>query len=189
VGDVMRFLSVAVLTPFALAACSGSESSGGGSVKAGDATPASFIGEWKVSGHIVAPWFAGDGFLPEADPEILEKTLTLSETASSGPAALTCAAATGVVETAPVVGLFNGKVTDAAMAASTLGVAGDSVAVLKQTCTASGGAVQIYHLVKQDRLLMQAGEVVYQFDRPTADIPAEPAAPPTAPAAPSTPAQ
>lgn len=111
-----------------------------------------------MSGHIVAPWFAGDGFLPEADPEILEKTLTLSETASSGPAALTCAAATGVVETAPVVGLFNGKVTDAAMAASTLGVAGDSVAVLKQTCTASGGAVQIYHLVKQDRLLMQAGE-------------------------------
>jgi hypothetical protein len=86
-----------------------------------------------------------------------------------------------VVETAPVVGLFDGKVTDAAMAASTLGVEGDSVAVLKQTCTASGGAVQIYHLVKQDRLLMQAGEVVYQFDRPTADIPAEPAAPPPLP--------
>lgn len=184
----MRFLFLAVLTPFALAACSGSESSGGGAVNASEATRASFAGDWKVSGNIVAPWFTGPGFAPEADPEILEKTLSLSETASSGPAALTCAAATSAMETAPVVGLFDGNVTDPAMAKSVLGIEGDSVAVLKQTCTANGGAMQIYHLVKQDRLLLSVSNIIYQFDRPTADTPAEPTAPAATPA-PATPAQ
>lgn len=181
----MRSVIVALLASSALAACSGSESSGGGDVKAADATPASFTGDWKVSGHIVTPWFAGEGFAPEADAEILEKALTLSETASSGPAALTCAAATTAMEIAPVVGLFDGKVTDAAMAASVLGVEGESVAVLKQTCTANGDAVQVYHLVKQDRLLLAHGDVVYQFDRPGVELPAseKPAATPAAPAA------
>lgn len=169
----MRSLFLAMLTPFALAACSGSQSSGGGSVNASEATPASFAGDWKVSAHIVAPWFTGPGFAPDADPEILEKTLSLSETASSGPAPLTCATATSAVEIAPVVGLFDGNVTDPAMAKSVLGIEGDSVAVLKQTCTASGGAVQIYHLVKQDRLLLGANNMIYQFDRPKAEPPAQ----------------
>lgn len=84
-----------------------------------------------------------------------------------------------------MVGLFDGKVTDAAMAASVLGVEGESVAVLKQTCTANGDAVQVYHLVKQDRLLLAHGDVVYQFDRPGVELPAseKPAATPAAPAA------
>ena len=93
--------------------------------------------------------------------------------------ALTCAAATTAMETAPVVGLFDGNVTDAAMAASVLGVEGDSVAVMKQTCTANGAAVQAYYLVKQDRLLLTHGDLVYQFDRPGVELPSsvKPAAP------------
>jgi hypothetical protein len=59
------------------------------------------------------------------------------------------------------------------MAKSVLGIEGDSVAVLKQTCTANGGAMQIYHLVKQDRLLLSAGNIIYQFDRPKAETPAQ----------------
>ena len=146
----------------------------------------------------MAPWFAGPGFAPEADAEILATNLTLAETSASGPAALTCAAATGAVETAPVVGLFDGNVTDAAMAASVLGIEGDSVAVLKQTCTDNGATVVAYHLVKQDRLLLARDNVIYQFDRPGVEKPADvkpaaapatpaPAAPaePTAPAAPA----
>lgn len=176
-------LSVMVL---GLAACSGSSSGGGAAVDASTATTASFNGDWKVSGHIVAPWFTGPGFAPEPDAEILDKTLTIAETSASGPAALTCTAATGAVETAPVVGLFDGNVTDAEMAASVLGIEGDSVAVLKQTCTDNGATVQVYHLVKQDRLLLARDNVIYQFDRPGVEAPAEAPAPaaPTAPAAP-----
>ena len=178
---------VASVMVLAFAACSGSNSDGGGTADAGAATTASFNGDWKVSGHIVAPWFTGPEFAPEADAEILDKTLTIAETSVSGPAALTCAAATGAVETAPVVGLFDGNVTDAGMAASVLGIEGDSVAVLKQTCTDTGAAVQAYHLVKQDRLLLSRDNVIYQFDRPSAETPAAPA--PAAPAAPATPPQ
>ena len=166
--------AVAAMMVLGLAACSGSNSDGGGAVDAGAATTASFDGSWKVSGHIVAPWFTGPGFAPEADAEILEKTLTLAETSTSGPAALTCAAATGAVEAVPVIGLFDGNITDAGMAASVLGIEGDSVAVLKQTCSDNGAAVQVYHLVKQDRLLLARDNVIYQFDRPSVETPATP---------------
>ena len=187
----MRSLVLAVMV-LGVAACSGPGAGDGGAADAGAATPASFTGSWKVSGHIVAPWFTGPGFAPEADAEILEKTLTLTETSASGPAVLSCAAATGAVETAPVAGLFDGNVTDAGMAASVLGIEGDSVAVLKQTCADTGAAVLAYHLVKQDRLLLARDNVIYQFDRPSAEAPAEAAPSPAAaapvPAAPAEPA-
>ena len=48
----------------ALAGCSG-KSGGGGNAAAMDATLASFAGEWKVTAHIVAPWFTGPGFDPK----------------------------------------------------------------------------------------------------------------------------
>ncbi len=167
VGKMMRSVVLAGLALCA-AACSGSKATGGAAVDADDATVASFTGDWKVSGHIVGPWFAGPGFSPEPDAEILEKTLALTETGSAGAAALSCEAAAATVEVVPVTALFEGKITDAGLARSALGVGEDEIAVLRQTCTANGAALRLYHLVAQDRLLLTLNDIVYQFDREAA---------------------
>lgn len=164
---------VSFLTAFAcaamLAACSGSKATGGAQIDPDDATVANFTGDWEVSGHIVGPWFVGPGFSPEPDPEILEKALTLTETASTGAAALTCATAETAVEVVPAAGIFEGKIPDPYIAKASLGISQDEVALLKQTCTANGATVQIYHLVAQDRLLLGLNDIVYQFDRKVAE--------------------
>ena len=179
----MRLLFLAVLTPFALAACSGSQSSGGGSVNASEATPASFAGDWKVSAHIVAPWFVGPGFSPEPDPEILGKVLTIAETATSGPAILTCDAAKFEVKALPVDGLFEGNVPDPYVAKAALGVEQEQTSTLMEACTSGGADKEFnYHLVAKDRMLLGLDNIVYQFDRPSAE-PA-PASPSTAPLSP-----
>lgn len=152
-----------------MAACSASTTSGGAAVDADDVTVATFAGEWAVSGHIVAPWFVGPGFEPEADQEILTSTLSLSETGAAGPAALACEAATSAVEIVEANALFEGKVTDEGLAKSALGVSEDEVAVLRQTCAANGGAVRLYHLILEDRLLLGLDNIVYQFDRKAAE--------------------
>lgn len=165
---MMRFLLGAGMACVMAAACSGAKATGGAPVDADDVTVASFIGEWAVSGHIVAPWFTGPGFEPEADQEILKATLALSETGSAGAAALTCAAATSTIEVVEATALFEGHVTDEGLAKSALGVIEDEVAVLRQTCTANGEAIRLYHLIAQDRLLMGLDNIVYQFDRKAA---------------------
>ncbi len=168
---MMRSVALAALA-LCSAACSGSKATGGAPVDADDATVASFTGEWKVSGHIVGPWFVGPGFSPEPDAEILTKTLALTETGSTGAVALTCEAATTSVEVVPVTALFEGKITDAGLARSALGVREDEIAVLRQTCTVNGAtngaALRLYHLVAQDRLLLGLNDIVYQFDREAA---------------------
>ncbi len=151
-----------------MAACSASTTTGGAAVDADDVTVASFAGEWAVSGHIVAPWFTGPGFEPEADPEILKTVLSLRETRAAGPAALACQAATSTVEIVERNALFEGKVTDEGLAKSALGVNEDEVAALRQTC-ADGGAARLYHLILEDRLLLDLDNIVYQFDRKAAE--------------------
>lgn len=168
VGEMMRSVVLVVLALGAVA-CSRSTAGGGASVDADAATVASFTGDWKVSGHIVAPWFVGPGFSPEPDAEILEKTLALTEAGSQGALALTCEAATATVEVVPVTALFEGKVTDAGLAKSALGVSEDEVAVMRQTCTANGAALKLYHLVAEDRLLLGLDDIIYQFDREKAE--------------------
>lgn len=170
---MMRVVLGAGMACVMAAACSASTTSGGAAVDADDVTVASFAGAWTVSGHIVAPWFTGPGFEPEADQEILKGTLGLSETGATGPAALACGAATSAVEIVEANALFEGKVTDEGLAKSALGVNEDEVAVLRQTCAADGEAIRLYHLVLEDRLLLGLNDIVYQFDRK----PAEPAQP------------
>lgn len=148
-----------------LAACGPSGGAAGG-VAAGDATVASFAGDWKVTGHIVGPWFAGPGFAPDADAEILEKTLTISDTGATGAAALTCEA-TFAVAPQPLASMFGGKVTDAYIAKATLGVEGEQTPTL--TGCAVGGAARDYHLIGKDTLLLGVGDIVYQFGRPVAE--------------------
>mgnify|MGYP003547458735 CR=1 FL=1 len=160
----MRSIVLAVLALGAVA-CSRSTAGGGAAVDADDATVASFTGDWKVSGHIVAPWFVGPGFSPEPDADVLGATLALTETGSSGAATLTCDAATATVEVVPVTQLFEGKVTDAGLARSALGVSEDEIAVMRQTCTANGEALRLYHLIAEDRLLLGLNDIIYQFDR------------------------
>lgn len=170
---MMRLLIGAGMACVMATACSGSKATGGAPVDADDATVASFAGEWSVSGHIVAPWFTGPGFEPEADAEILKTPLALTETGSAGPTALACAAATNTVEVVPVTALFEGNVTDAGLAKSALGVTEQEIAVLRQTCAANGEAIRLYHLIAQDRLLLGLDNIVYQFDRKAAE-PAKP---------------
>lgn len=166
----------------ALAACSGkSGAPGGGAVASG--TLADFTGDWKVTGHIVAPWFVGPGFSPEPDPEILGKVLTIAETATSGPAILTCDAAKFEVKALPVDGLFEGNVPDPYVAKAALGVEQEQTSTLMEACTSGGADKEFnYHLVAKDRMLLGLDNIVYQFDRPSAE-PA-PASPSTAPLSP-----
>lgn len=171
---MMRFLLGAGMACVMAAACSGSKATGGAAVDADDATVASFAGEWTVSGHIVAPWFAGPGFEPEADQDILKTTLGLSETGSTGPAALACEAATNAVEVVETTALFEGRVTDADMAKSALGVSEEEIAVLRQTCSANGAAIRLYHLIAEDRLLLDRDNIIYQFDRKAAETATQP---------------
>jgi hypothetical protein len=180
--DMVRIGFAAALLASA-AACSPGGTAGGGAATAADAS--SFNGEWKVTGHIVAPWLTEQGFAPEADAEILAATLTISDTGMTGPAALTCEGATLAVAPQPLASMFDGKVTDAYVAKSALGVEGDATPTLTG-CTV-GGAARNYHLIAQDTLLLGVGDIVYQFGRPKAEEPAAPAA--AAPAAPAAPAE
>jgi hypothetical protein len=160
--------AVAVLGVAALAGCSG-KPAGGGVVAPEDATVASFAGDWKVTGHIVAPWFKGPGFSPEPDPEILDKVLTITETATSGPAFLACEAAAFEVKALPVAGLFEGNVPDPYIARAALGVTQEQTPTLMESCTSGGADREFnYHLIARDTLLLGLDNIVYQFGRPKA---------------------
>lgn len=168
----------------ALAGCSG-KSGGGGNAAAMDATLASFAGEWKVTAHIVAPWFTGPGFDPEPDAEILGKVLTITETATSGPAILTCELATFDLKSLPVAGLFEGNAPDPYVAKAALGVEQDQTPTLMEGCTSGGSDKELnYHLIGKDKMLLGLDNIVYQFGRPDAQTPAQ-AGKPAAPAAPA----
>ncbi len=154
-----------------LAGCS-DKSAGKGDAAAGDATLASFTGEWKVTAHIVAPWFTGPGFPPEPDTEILEKVLTISQTATSGPAILMCEAATFEVKVLPVAGLFEGHVPDPYIANAALGVTQEQTPTLEEGCASGGADKELsYHLIGKDKLLLGLDNIVYQFERPAAEAP------------------
>ncbi|MFT3724090.1 MAG: hypothetical protein QM773_10920 [Hyphomonadaceae bacterium] len=174
----------------ALAGCSG-KSGGGGAAAAADATLASFTGEWKVTAHIVAPWFTGPGFDPEPDAEILEKVLTITEKATSGPAILTCELATFDLKSLPVAGLFEGNVPDPYIAKAALGVGQDETPTLMEGCTSGGSDKEMnYHLIGKDKMLLGLDNIVYQFERPSAQTPAQAARPAAAaPVAPPAPAE
>lgn len=181
----MLKLASSVTLALALAACSGS--SGGGSAAApSEASQQSFVGEWKVVGHIVAPWFVGPGFAPDPDPEILDKVLTITETSTSGAAILTCEAAKFEVKSLDKSGLFEGNVPDPYVAKAALGVEQDQTPTLMEGCTSGAGDLELnYHLIGKDTLLLGLDNIVYQFGR-GADAVA-PATPPKQ-AAPATPA-
>lgn len=159
----------------ALASCSGKSADGSGATAA-DATLASFTGEWKMTAHIVAPWFTGPGFDPEPDAEILDKVLTITETGTSGPTILTCELATFDLKSLPVAGLFEGNVPDPYIAKAALGVDQEQTPTLMEGCTSGGSDKELnYHLVGKDKLLLGLDNIVYQFERSKA----EPAAAPT----------
>lgn len=188
----MRFGSGLLLAVMGagLVACGPSGApAGGGDVAAGKA---GFTGEWHVTGSIVGPWFTGPDFAPEADADVVATTLVLTDTSASGPAALTCGAATFEAKTLPAEGLFEGRVPERYVAKAALGVDQDQVPTLVQTCSEAGKAPVTYNMVGKDRMLAAVGDLVYQFDRGPAKAAAEaaaPAAPAAAPApVPATPA-
>lgn len=164
------------------AACSPGGPAASGGVTGADAS--AFSGAWKAKGHILAPWFAGEGFAPDADAEIVAGTVTISDTGVSGPTALTCEGATLSVAPQPLASMFDGKMTDAYIAKAALGVEGDVTPTLIG-CSVDGAA-RNFHLIAKDTLLLGVGDIVYQLGRPTMEGPAAatPAAPTAAPAAP-----
>lgn len=172
-------LALALALAFTLSACSGS-SGGGPAAAAGEATLKSFTGEWVVTAHIVAPWFTGPDFAPDPDPEILAKTLTITETATKGAATLTCDAARFEVKPLPGEGLFEGNAPDPYIAKAALGIEQDQTPTLLESCTTGAGDMELsYHLIGTDKLLLGLDNIVYQFGRPSAEAVA-PEAPPAA---------
>jgi hypothetical protein len=146
-------------------ACSPGAPSASGPAAAADV--ASFMGTWERQGSIVVPWFGGEGFAPEPDADIAATPLVLAEASSSGPAKLTCAAASYEVASQPVEGAFGGKLADKSLAASALGITGDSVTTLTQTCKADTGEVlRAYYLADKNALLVEVDNTIYQFGRP-----------------------
>lgn len=175
-----------VMTASCLALLAACGPSGGGAAApgAGAATQAAFVGKWKVTGHVTAPWFAGDGFAPDPDPEILEKILTITDKGSSGPAILACEDAGFTTKTATLAEMFDGKITDPYVASATLGVRQAQTPVLIEGCSSGGSEIEMsFYQIAPETLLLALNDTVYQFGRPTAEQAAEPApAPATAPA-------
>lgn len=163
----MKRISIGV-AGLLLAACSpGGAASGGGT--AANVGVEAFMGTWKVSGNIVAPWFTGPGFNPQPDVEILSTPLVLTATSATGAGILACPAATFRAAPAPPEGLFEGNVPDRAVAKSALGVDQEQIPTLAQSCTSGGRDIALsYHLVRADRMLLGLDNIVYQFDREVA---------------------
>jgi hypothetical protein len=164
----MKSITTALVAAAMLAACSPGESpsAGGTDAAANSATAESFMGTWKVSGHIVAPWFTGPGYAPEPGQDILDTPLVLTPASAAGPTTLACDPATFEVKTFPVEGLFEGNVPDASLARSALGVEQDQTPSLVQTCTTDrADRTYTYHLIGKDVLLLGLDNIVYQFGR------------------------
>jgi hypothetical protein len=126
----------------------------------------SFVGTWKHKGNIVAPWLNGLDFLPDPEPEIIEKPLVISETGSTGPSMLSCETATYTVTTSGLNELFEGNVTDPGIASSVLGIDKDKIPTLKESCKSATGDMELnYHLIGEDKMLLGLNNIVYQFER------------------------
>jgi len=155
-----------VMAGVLLVACSQGGAASGGGAAAADAGVEAFMGTWKVSGNIVAPWFSGPGFSPRPDAEILSTPLVLTAKSATGAGILACPAATFKAAPSPSEGLFEGNVPDRAVAKSALGVDQEQTATLVQSCTSGGRDIVLsYHLVRADRMLLGLDNIVYQFDR------------------------
>lgn len=166
---IFRTACVAGMMMAGLAACG--PSGGAADAAAGDG---GFQGAWKVKGHIVAPWFTGPGFAPEADKAVKDATLTLTHTSASGADWLTCDPATFETKAAAAGELFDGKVPDRTVAKSALGIDDDPAAVMVQTCGDQGKAPVTYVMAGRGRMLLAAGDVIYQFERVPDEAPAKP---------------
>jgi len=156
---------VFLITAAALASCSPkAPAADGGEASVSDLK--AFIGTWTHKGNIIAPWLVGPGFLPDPEPEIIEKPLVIGETSSVGPSMLSCETAVYSVTTPGLDGLFEGKVTDPYIASSVLGIDKDKIPTLAESCKSPTGDMELnYHLIDKDKLLLGLNNVVYQFER------------------------
>ncbi len=162
----LRSASLLLASAMLATACSPKVATDGS--PAGETTAAAFMGSWKVTGHIVGPWFSGPGFDPEPDAEILGKLLVLAETGVTGPAPLTCEKATYAAASLPAEGLFEGNVPDKYIAKSALGIEQDQTPTLTVSCVSDTSDVEFhYHLIGKDKLLLGLSNIVYQFGRDT----------------------
>jgi len=143
---------------------------------------APFLGHWRQSAVVIAPWWDGKGDRPEPDPEFALKDTVLTATSSSGPGIVNCESAVYSPTSLPLDRLFEGSLKDPVNDAAKLGVKGSDIPSLLQGCKSSTGGLELlFHLTDPDTLMLALDNTIYTLTRvspPRGGWPAEPAAGP-----------
>jgi hypothetical protein len=141
-----------------------------------------FLGHWRQSAVVIAPWWDGKGDKPEADPEFSLRDTVLTATSSSGPGIVNCEEAVYSPTSLPLDSLFEGNLRDPANDAAKLGIKGSDIPTVLQHCKSSTGDLELlFHLTDQDTLMLGLDNMIYTLKRippPPGGWPVEPAAGP-----------
>jgi hypothetical protein len=139
---------------------------------------APFLGHWRQSAVVIAPWWNGKGDRPEADPEFAEKDTVLMATSSSGPGIVHCEEAVYSPTSLPLDSLFEGNLKDPAKDAAKLGITGSDIPTMLQGCKSSTGDLELlFHLTEPDTLMLGLNNMIYTLKRvppPPGGWPVEP---------------
>lgn len=131
--------------------------------------PAVFMGKWKVSEGVTAPWWDKKGDTPDA--YLKNETIEFTPTSTMGPGITQCAEAIYDVKTTPVEALFEGGLQkeptdDPWKAAEALGFTAKMVPVLNQGCKSSTGDLELQFAQKnEDTLMLGLDNVLYTLTR------------------------
>lgn len=125
-----------------------------------------FLGTWRQSGARTAPWWDGRGEAPAPDPAFAETPIVITEIEVQGPAIAACGAPVYRIVQYPVESLFEGNLPDPWSMAQELGIAGQYVTTLVETCTTNERDVELqFPMVDANTILLGLDNVIYTFER------------------------
>ncbi len=125
-----------------------------------------FIGTWRLESSQVAPWWSGAGAAPAANPELATTPLVISEVSVAGPSIAACGAPAYRIAQYPVESLFEGNLPDPWSMAKELGISGQYVTTLVESCTENGRDVELqFPMVDANTLLLGLDNMIYTFER------------------------
>jgi hypothetical protein len=129
--------------------------------------PATFMGKYKVTEAIIAPWWDKKGDKPVTYLKDAEIEFTAKST--FGPGITQCEEAIYEVRTAPVESLFQGGLGETAdpwKEAEKLGITAKYLPEMEQSCKSSTGDLQLQFAQKDaDTLLLGLDNVIYTLKR------------------------
>ena len=127
---------------------------------------APFLGHWRQSAVVIAPWWNGKGDAPEADPEFGLKDTVLTAASSYGPGIVNCEEAVYSPTSLPLDSLFEGGLKDPAKDAARLGIEGSDIPTILQGCKSSTGDLELlFHLTDPDTLMLALDNMIYTLKR------------------------